>query len=214
MVFPARLFERWRCGFSELLGPVAHPVQLFRKAPGGLRSPSAVVLGFIYRFAVQVGEPGLDIPPRNEDDHGVHICSWRDLLGLAFLIELGYPLLRRVSVRVDDDDQPCALLAANGSQLIRVLFSNPLLSGLGAVWKVLRMDGATGETCCAQTQESTYERVRALILTEQYDLSAHSQRLAMVSDSERPSTTFFGSLLTRTGPFPSRENHLPLAPAM
>ena len=63
-------------------------------------------------------------------------------------------------------------------------------------------------------QEPANEGVGGLVLAQYYNADTHSQRLAMVSDIDRPSTIFFGSGLTRTGPSPSRKNHLPLAPAM
>ena len=210
-VLLARLGQGWRYGWPESLGLVAHSVQFFGKGTGILRLIGAVVHCFVNRFAVQVGEPSLYIPSRNDDDRGICWFSRRNLLGPALIIKLGSSGLRRVCVRVNDDDQEGVLPTANGLQFAWVLFSNPLLAGLGAMWNRQCCDVASFELSSAQ--ESAYEGVRGRVLTEQYDSDAHSQRLAMISDSDRPSTVCFGSLLTRTGPSPSRKNHLPFAPA-
>ena len=211
-VLLARLGQGWRYGWSELLVLMAHSVQFFGKRTGILRLIGAVIYCFVNRYAVQVGKPSLDIPSRNDGDRGVCWFSRRHLLGPALIIKLGSSGLRRMCVRVNDDDQEGILPAANGLQFAWVLFSNPLLAGLGAMWKRQCCDVASFELSSAQ--ESAYERVRGCVLAEQYDLDAHSQRLAMISESDRPSAVFFGSLLTRTGPSPSRKNHLPFAPAM
>ena len=211
-VLLARLGQGWRYGWSELLVLMAHSVQFFGKGTGILRLIGVVIHCFVNRDAVQVGKPSLDIPSRNDDEHRVCWFSRRNLLGLALIIKLGSSGLRGVCICVNNDDQEGILPATNGLQFAWVLFSNPLLAGLGAMWNRQCCDVASFELSSAQ--ESAYKRVCGRVLTEQYDSDAHSQRLAMVSDSDRPSTVFFGSLLTRTGPSPSRKNHLPFAPAM
>ena len=189
---------------------MAHSVQFVCKATVLCRGPAGIPLIFVNRFAVKVGKPSLYIPSRNEDDHRVLWFSWIYLLGFALIVKLRSPELSRMLVSVGNDDQEGVLPGANCLQFIGILRADPVLCRPRCESKSLYV--TTLEISLGK--ESAYERVCRCILAEQDDADAHSQRLAMVSDSDRPSTVFIGSLLTRTGPSPSRKNHLPFAPAM
>ena len=191
---------------------MAHSVQFVCKATVLCRGPAGIPLNFVNRFAVKVGKPSLYIPSRNEDDHRFFRFSWIYFLDRALIVKLRSPDLSCSRVGVGNDDQEGVLPAANSLQLVGILLTNPLLAGSGSMWNRQRSDVVRCELPPAK--KTAYERVCRCILAEQDDADAHSQRLAMVSDRDRPSTVLFGFLLTRTGPSPSRKNHLPFAPAM
>ncbi len=189
---------------------MAHSVQFVCKATVLCRGPAGIPLIFVNRFAVKVGKPSLNIPARNEDDHRVLWFSWIYLLDRALIGKLRSAELSRMLVRVDDAYQEGVLPASNRLHFLGVFFPDPILRCSGRERKSLYV--TLGEITFAQKPAN--EPVRGRVLAEQYNPDAHSQRLAMVSESDRPSTVLFGFLLTRTGPSPSRKNHLPFAPTM
>ena len=87
------------------------------------------------------------------------------------------------------------------------LFTRPLGHGPSGV-NVARLEFAF-------FQELTDEAFRLFIFAEQYYGRTHSSHpRAIASEIDSPSTPDLGFSLTRTGPSPSRKNHLPLDPAM
>lgn len=98
-------------------------------------------------------------------------------------------------------------------EFLRELRADPLLSGLPSIGEWTRGDVPTPEISTGE--KTAHEHIRLQILAKQRDFRAHSSShpLAMASEIDSPSAENFGSLPTRTGPSPSRENHRALDPA-
>lgn len=96
------------------------------------------------------------------------------------------------------------MLLPNGFELLGVLLSNPLFARLTSGRKRESFDISVSEI--PVLQEMAHERVRLLVLAEEDDTYATqlSHPLAIDSESESPSIFRSGSVLTRTGPVPSR----------
>lgn len=96
------------------------------------------------------------------------------------------------------------MLLPNGFELLGILLSNPLFARLASGRKWESFDIPVLEI--PVLQEITHERVRLFVLAEEDDAYATqlSHPLAIDWESESPSIFRSGSVLTRTGPIPSR----------
>lgn len=95
-------------------------------------------------------------------------------------------------------------------EFFRKARADPLFSRLPSIGEGTREDVPTSEI--SMREETAHEHIRLQILAKQRDFRTHSSApWAMASEIDRPSAGNFGSLPTRTGPSPSRENHRALA---
>ena len=81
----------------------------------------------VYLFTVQVGEPGLDVAPRDKDSDVVVGCARRNTQRPASLVQLLVPFLNFEPIAVDHCYKGAASLA-HGIKLLGVRFPNKLVS--------------------------------------------------------------------------------------
>ena len=176
------------------------------------RAQSRVIDRFIHWSPTKILEPCFDVPARNGDDHRIFRLSRLDSITPALLLQLRVPVSGCTGISVNDDDQSRPLPPPDPLELLREARANPLLSRLPSIGKWACDDVSTLDV--PARKKSAHENICLQIFAKQDDFRAHSSHpLAIASESDSPSVENFDSLPTRAGPSPSRENHLPLAPA-
>ena len=207
--FPQRRGRR----FIKSLLFMAHTMQpISKQLTVALPAQSRVFDRLVHRLPTEISEPCFDAPARNRDNHRIFRLSPLDSNLAALLLQLRVPVSGRTDICVNDDDQQRPLPPPDSLELLRKASSNPLLSRLPSIGKWTCDDVSTLDV--PARQKSTYENIRLQVLAKHDHFRAHSSHpLAIASESGNPPVEVFGSLPTRTGPSPSRENHLPLAPA-
>ena len=177
-----------------------------------LPAQSRVTDRFVHRLPTEILEPCFNAPARNDDNYRIVIRSPLDSSPATLPVQLRVPVSGRTDIRVNDDDQQRPLPPPDSPEFLRKASTNPLLSRLPSVGKWACVDVSTPDV--PASQKSAHENIRLQILAKQDHLGAHSSHpLAIASESGNPPIESFGSIPARTGPSPSRENHLPLAPA-
>ena len=180
-------------------------------------APQAGIILSILRngLAVEVCEPRLDAPRRNENGDAIFAAARRDAGLLACVIEFTNPPRDSARVAVHhDDDRPVDAAAAVLAQFLDELSAYEGVRRAPARWRPL--DAKTTFRPSNDRKKSTQKRFVLGILAKDDELRFPTHRshpLAMSSDKASPPSIFIPAMpWTRVAPEFSRRNIRPWAP--